>query len=91
MAHLLTQTPLLAMARRRKWSGGHVLEQGCARCTATRRAASVNEARIDWRVLAFTGVVSIPTGMLFWIGAGDWNIEGQFVRSRSYCWLALVS
>jgi putative ABC transport system permease protein len=65
MGHLLTQTVLLAVLG---GAGGlAVTYWSLDALVALAHGAlpRLNEARIDWRVLAFTAVVSITTGVLF--------------------------
>jgi putative ABC transport system permease protein len=65
VAHLLTQTLVLAMLG---GAGGLVAtywSMDALVALAHNALPRLNEARIDWRVLAFTGFVSIVTGMLF--------------------------
>lgn len=65
MAHLLTQTLLLATLG---GAGGLLAaywSMDALVALAHGALPRLNEARIDWRVLAFTGIISVTTGMLF--------------------------
>ena len=65
VGHLLTQTLLLSMLGgaagllATHWSMDALIT------LAHGALPRLNEARIDWRVLAFTGVISVATGMFF--------------------------
>jgi putative ABC transport system permease protein len=65
MAHLLTQTLLLAVLG---GAGGLIATYWSMDALVARARGTLprlNESRIDWRVLAFTAVLSIATGVLF--------------------------
>ena len=65
VTHLLTQTLLLAMLGGAGAVAATYWSMDALVALAHGALPRLNEAGIDWRVLAFTGVVSVCTGMLF--------------------------
>ncbi len=68
VTHLLSQTLLLAMLG---GAGGLLAtywSMDALVALAHNTLPRLNEARIDWRVLVFTGIVSVTTGLLFGLG-----------------------
>ena len=80
MAHLLTQTLLLATLG---GAGGLIAaywSMDALVALAHDALPRLNEARIDWRVLAFTAGISIATGMLFGLAPAIGISQGELTR-----------